>query len=120
MAAIERERLQVARLCQLQTPRILVDVAQMSNRVSQDKRIASLTREIDRFRVQRPRGSTSPKLSFNLAKSLERLYQLPQHPRLATKRDRFDQISLGIGQAVLSARMSGPSHETSDSIRQRS
>ncbi len=77
MAAIERERLQVARLCQLQTPRILMDVAQMSNRMSQDKRIPFLTGEIDRLLVQQPRGSTSPKVSLNLAKSLERLYQLP-------------------------------------------
>jgi hypothetical protein len=119
MAAIEGERLQVARLCQLQTPRILMDLAQMSNHVSQDKRIASLTGEVYRLLVQRARGSTSPKVSLNLAKSLERLYQLPQRPRLATHRDRFGQISLGIGQSILSARMSGPSHKTSDSIRHR-
>jgi hypothetical protein len=107
VAPVEREHFHVTRLGEFQTARILMEVAEMTNRVCQPEIVTLATVQGDRFFVQRSGCIATIEVSLDLTESHERPGQLPRDASVATEVDCLYQISMGIEQAVLTPSAGG-------------
>jgi hypothetical protein len=106
-APIQRERFQVARLGEVQTARILMEVAEMTNRVCQPEVVTLAATQGDRFFVQGTGCLATVEVSLDLTESRESSGQLPRNASVATQVDCLNQISMGVEQAVLTPSAGG-------------
>jgi hypothetical protein len=96
MAAIDYQGLSVARLGQFRTSRILMDVAEMSNRVGQPEGVAHVSADPDRFLVEWQGSIPAAMVAFDLTQPLERTDQSWRITRAPTGGDRLREESVRV------------------------
>lgn len=96
MTAIDREGLSVARLGQLKTLCILMDVAEMSNGVSQPQSAAFVSADPDRFLVEWECGIPATEIAFDLTQALERTNQGCRATRTSTGGNRLGKVPMRV------------------------
>ena len=111
MTAIDREGLSVARLRQFETRFILMDVAEMSNCVSQPQSVASVSADPDRFLIEWERGIPATEIAFDLTQALERTNQACRATRTPTGGNRLREVPTRVGRTPGTARSVAPRDE---------
>jgi hypothetical protein len=107
VAAIERQGFVIARFGQLCTPRLIVDVAEMPNRVSEPERLPHLAEEGDRFFIVPSRGLGIWQTPLQLTEIPKHLGQLGSVAFLSQEIGDEEEIALGVREAILSSGLEG-------------
>jgi hypothetical protein len=100
-AAVARQRLAVQRLGRRRSARVMMHVGQMSNRMRQRKRIAARPADFDGLIVGGLRRTEIPEVALDSAEVLQHASQFALIASLSAEVNGLDEITPGIGEAML-------------------
>ena len=111
MGSIKFESFTVTRFSELRLPQLLVQIAEMTNRMRQRERVRMRAAESHSFLIVLQRRCFIVQLSFDLCQEAKRLRQLHTRDLLTQKADCLQNLFPGVGEVTLLLRLGCPRYQ---------
>ena len=108
MAAIESEGFVVAGLGQFGASRVVMNIAQMADGVSQSEGLTFFAADCSGLLIVLPRGIAFMQVPLDLSQASEDIRQLGSAAILPKDANSLGRIPFGIGKPILLSRLLGP------------